>query len=92
MYKYQFFTKPDDTAKFTYLDMDSDTFFIEKEQLLNCHFEVDGDPILAHCAEDAVKDYRFGLAGTVDEYSKSSPMHIVSQLLIDRYATLSRKK
>lgn len=94
MPKYQFFTQSDsddDSANFTYLDMNSETFFIEKEQLLNSYFEVDGEPILAVNSNEAVIKYRFGLSETIDDYGKSSPMHIVTQLIIDGYSSLLRK-
>ncbi|WED27125.1 hypothetical protein L3V77_02475 [Vibrio sp. DW001] len=92
MPKYQFFIVPSrQSSTFTYLDMNSETFLVEKEQLLNAEFEVDGEPILADSAEDAVKYYRFGFAGVVEEYGKSYPMYVVAQLAIEGYKALFGK-
>ena len=55
MSKYQFFCKPNSNRNaFTYLDMSSETYLFEKEELLSSGLEVEGDTIYASSPEEAI--------------------------------------
>ena len=71
--KYQFFTIPNsDRKKYTYLDMASDTFLVEKAGLLEQGFEIEDDVILAESAEEAVEKYKSNFIYVMEEYNAST--------------------
>lgn len=71
--KYQFFTVPNSKRqKFTYLDMASPTFMVEKENLLAQGFEVEEDSIYADSAQEAVEKYKSNYVCALEEYNTST--------------------
>jgi hypothetical protein len=95
MIKFQFLKAPSEqnqNTRYTYLQMASPTFLAEKQQLLAQGFEVDGEPILAHDETAAVKEYRFGFTGTVEEYNKSIPEYAAANFFVQLYNKLRNKK
>jgi len=92
MPKYQFFTFPyNQTTDFTYLEMGTDSFQEEKENLLAQDFEVDGEPIYAKNAKEAVKTYQTGFTRVVEDYNKSLPVYALIHGLIELYRSLRKK-
>ncbi|WP_157756330.1 hypothetical protein [Photobacterium damselae] len=58
MPKHQFFCMPDSNRqKFTYLDMGSNSFLDEKEQLLKQGFVIEDDYILAQTPQEAIEKF-----------------------------------
>ncbi|EKF9663201.1 hypothetical protein O1C66_003464 [Vibrio cholerae] len=73
MPKYQFFTYPhNQIADFTYLDVDSPNYEIEKQSLIEQSFELDGPPVSADNQEDAVKKYSSNFSRISQEQAKAS--------------------
>ncbi len=71
--KYQFFTIPNsDRKKFTFLDMASETFLIEKAGLLEQGFEIEDDVILAESADEAVEKYKSNFTYVMEDYNAST--------------------
>lgn len=68
--KYQFFSIPGTHRKeFTYLDMSSDTFLIEKKALLSQGFIVEDDVIYAENATEAVKKFDSNYLYALEQYN-----------------------
>lgn len=80
--KYQFFTIPDSNRKqYTYLDMASETFLVEKASLLEQGYDVEDDAIYADSADEAVEKYKSNFVYALEEYNASSnPFYSVVQL------------
>ncbi len=71
--KYQFFTIPtSDRKKFTFLDMSSSTFLVEKEKLLSQGFEVEDDAIYAENSNEAVEKFKSNYVYVLEEYNIST--------------------
>ncbi|CZF82460.1 hypothetical protein [Grimontia marina] len=71
--KYQFFTIPNSNRqKFTYLDMASNTFLVEKDALLAQGYEVEDDSIYADSAHEAVEKYKSNYIHALEEYNAST--------------------
>lgn len=90
---FQFYMNPEiGKSGFTYLQMGTSHFLNEKVLLLEEGFEVDGDPIFADSAQEAVDEYQFGIAGVVDEYGKSHLSYALVSAFIEIFSALFRKK
>ena len=71
--KYQFFTIPSSNRqKFTFLDMASNTFLVEKEKLLSQGFEIEDDTIYAETPNEAVKHFKSNYVYALEEYNAST--------------------
>ncbi|PSV00520.1 hypothetical protein [Photobacterium kishitanii] len=91
MYKYQFFCGSDANRKnFTYLDMQSETFHVEKKQILMQGFVVVDDVIFAETAKDAVDKYKSNYIYRSQEHSDSYPESGFIGFLIEIYRKIRR--
>lgn len=93
MPRYQFFTYPhNQIADFTYLDVDSQNYQLEKQALLEQLFQLDGAPIVADSPEDAVAKYNCNFSRVSQEQAKASVFYSVIMGLISLWHHISRKK
>ncbi len=72
MANYQFFKHPENKS-LVHLDVDSETFYHEKEQLFAQGFEAHGDTIQAETTEEAYKRARNIMQESLQEYGKAYP-------------------
>ncbi len=86
MPKFQFFCIPDsERKKFTYLEMDGDSFLVEKTQLLKLSFEVEDDAILAGTPEEAIEKFYSNYTYALQEYADSTLGGGVATFIIESY-------
>ncbi|HIF9470532.1 TPA: hypothetical protein ACX6SC_003041 [Photobacterium damselae] len=86
MPKYQFFCMPDSNRqKFTYLDMGSNSFLDEKEQLLKQGFEIEDDYILAQTPQEAIEKFQSNFTYAAPEYSNAEPSVGLINFFIELY-------
>ncbi|EPT9248456.1 hypothetical protein [Photobacterium damselae] len=86
MSKYQFFCMPDSNRKkFTYLDMGSNSFFDEKEQLLKQGFVIEDDYILAQTPQEAIEKFQSNFIYAAQEYSNAEPSVGLMNFFIELY-------
>ena len=86
MPKFQFFCIPDsERKKFTYLEMDGDSFFVEKTQLLKLGFEVEDEAVLADTPEEAIEKFHSNYMYALQEYADSTPGGGVATFIIESY-------
>ncbi|CED57964.1 putative uncharacterized protein (plasmid) [Aliivibrio wodanis] len=93
MPKYQFFCIPDSNRKkFTFIDMDSDTFLTEKKQLIEGGFEVEDDVIYGDTREDAVEKFKSNYIYHLDEYNNSHVESGFLSFIIELYKEVRSRK
>jgi 2-methylaconitate cis-trans-isomerase PrpF len=93
MARYQFFTVPtSNRQQYTFVDMASPTFLIEKEALLAQGFEVEEDFIDAHSREEAVEKYRSNFLYVADEVGKSDSSYAAASALMEMGKKLFGRK
>jgi hypothetical protein len=93
MARYQFFTVPaSNRQQYTFVDMASPTFLIEKEALLAQGFEVEEDFIDAHSREEAVEKYRSNFLYVADEIGKSDSSYAAATALMEMGKKLFGRK
>ena len=91
MSKFQFFCMPDTERKeFTYLKMDSDSFIIEKNQLLKLGFEVEDDVIFADTPKDAIEKFKSNYVYALQEYADSSAGGL-GTFILESYKEIARR-
>lgn len=84
MARYQFFSIPaSNRQQYTFIDMASPTFLIEKEALLAQGFEVQEDFIDAQSPTEAVKKYQSGFLYVADEIGKSDEAYAAATALLE---------
>ncbi|CEO41260.1 hypothetical protein [Photobacterium kishitanii] len=92
MSKFQFFCMPNtDRKKFTYLKMDSDSFMVEKNQLLKLGFEVEDDVIFADTADEAIDKFNSNYVYALQEYADSSVGGGLGTFIIESYKDIIRR-
>ncbi|PSB89546.1 hypothetical protein C5F64_05895 [Photobacterium damselae subsp. damselae] len=73
--RYQFFCIPNtNRAKFTFVDMGSETFLEEKKQLLESGFEVEDDVIYASSKQEAIELFKSNYLYHLKEFNDASPV------------------
>ncbi|QOQ70214.1 hypothetical protein [Photobacterium damselae] len=86
MPKNQFFCMPDSNRqKFTYLDMGSNSFLDEKEQLLKQGFVIEDDYILAQTPQEAIEKFQSNFTYAAQEYSNAEPSVGLINFFIEFY-------
>ena len=84
MARYQFFSVPASRRQqYTYVDMASPTFLVEKEALLAQGFEVEEDFIDAASPQEAVEKYKSDFLYVADEIGKSDEAYAVATALLE---------
>ncbi|CAH0535502.1 hypothetical protein VST7929_03072 [Vibrio stylophorae] len=92
MAKFQFFQQEIDGSKTTtYLDMRSESFIEEKEQLISAGFEVVGDVIDAPSAEDANQKFKMGFITPVGDYTNATVEGGAATFVIESYKAIRKK-
>ncbi|EGQ9764619.1 hypothetical protein ACS6BV_004738 [Vibrio alginolyticus] len=91
MEKYQFFCQPGKERKsFTFLHMGSDTFLLEKDQLLASGLEVDGDVIFASTDEEAIEKYKSNFTHLTEEMNNSHEESALPNAAIEVFRGIMR--
>lgn len=84
MARYQFFSVPASRRQqYTYVDMTSPTFLIEKEALLAQGFEVEEDFIDAATPREAVEKYKSDFLYVADEIGKSDESYAAATAMLE---------
>ncbi|MOA03243.1 hypothetical protein D3C78_1227350 [compost metagenome] len=84
MARYQFFSLPAyRRQQYTYVDMASPTFLIEKEALLAQGFEVEEDFIDAATPREAVEKYKSDFLYVADEIGKSDESYAAATAMLE---------
>ncbi|MCK2084667.1 hypothetical protein HB860_12065 [Aeromonas sp. 3925] len=84
MARYQFFSVPTSRRQqYTYVDMASPTFLIEKEALLAQGFEVEEDFIDAATPREAVEKYKSDFLYVADEIGKSDESYAAATAMLE---------
>lgn len=84
MARYQFFSIPaSNRQQYTFIDMASPTFLLEKEALLAQGFEVREDFIDAQSPTEAVEKYQSGFLYVADEIGKSDEAYAAATALLE---------
>ncbi len=84
MARYQFFSIPaSNRQQYTFIDMASPTFLIEKEALLAQGFEVQEDFIDAASRSEAVEKYKSNFLYVADEMGKSDSSYAAAIALME---------
>ncbi|MGE6098112.1 hypothetical protein ACLH0B_02555 [Aeromonas salmonicida] len=84
MARYQFFSIPaSNRQQYTFIDMASPTFLIEKEALLAQGFEVQEDFIDAASRSEAVEKYKSNFLYVADEVGKSDSSYAAAIALME---------
>ncbi|MFM5508752.1 hypothetical protein ACET6U_07240 [Aeromonas rivipollensis] len=84
MARYQFFSVPASRRQqYTYVDMASPTFLIEKEALLAQGFEVEEDFIDAATPREAVEKYKSDFLYVADEIGKSDESYAAATAMLE---------
>ncbi|MGF1735703.1 hypothetical protein [Photobacterium satsumensis] len=92
MAKYQFFCKPDSNRKaFTYIEMASESFSTEKQQLLEMGFEVEGDVIYADSPQEAVEKFKSNFVAPLEDYVNSDPAGGVATFVFEVFKAMRGK-
>ncbi|MGY5652865.1 hypothetical protein [Vibrio cincinnatiensis] len=93
MAKYQFFCKPNSNrTEFTYLDMGSETYLLEKKELLSSGLEVDGDTIQASTPEEAIDKFKLNFCEPLDDYANSSASGGLATFIFESFKSVTGKK
>ncbi|PSU33685.1 hypothetical protein [Photobacterium lutimaris] len=93
MAKYQFFCKPDSNRKaFTYIEMASNSFSAEKQQLLEVGFEVEGDVIYADSSDEAVDKFKSNFVAPLEDYANSHPAGGIATFMFETFKAIRGKK
>ena len=84
MAKYQFFSIPaSNRQQYTFIDMASPTFLIEKAALLAQGFEIEEDFIDAANPREAVEKYRSNFLYVADEIGKSDSSYAAAVAMLE---------
>ena len=84
MARYQFFSVPASRRQqYTYVDLASPTFLIEKEALLAQGFEVEEDFIDAATPREAVEKYKSDFLYVADEIGKSDESYAAATAMLE---------
>ena len=84
MARYQFFSVPASRRQqYTYVDMASPTFLIEKEALLAQGCEVEEDCIDAATPREAVEKYKSDFLYVADEIGKSDESYAAATAMLE---------
>lgn len=84
MARYQFFSVPASRRQqYTYVDMASSTFLIEKKALLAQGFEVEEDFIDAATPREAVEKYKSDFLYVADEIGKSDESYAAATAMLE---------
>lgn len=93
MSKYQFYCKPNSNRKeFTYLDMGTETFNNEKQQIMEMGFEVEDDVIHAESLEEAIKKFKSNFCAPLEGYANSNPAGGLATFVFESFKALLAKK
>lgn len=84
MAKYQFYCEPNSERKqFTFLNMDSDDYLAQKQQLLSSGLEVEDDVIYASSDDEAVEKFRSNYVYVFEQYSHSYLFSALATLVLE---------
>lgn len=93
MAKYQFFVvSGEERTKFTYLEVGTQSFLREKEQLLRSGFEVDGDAIYADSPEEAVERFKSNFTEVMHDYNNNNLLTSLVQYVVDMFSIRRQKR
>ncbi|OXX63676.1 hypothetical protein [Vibrio sp. V15_P4S5T153] len=93
MSKYQFFCKPNSNRNaFTYLDMSSETYRFEKEELLSSGLEVEGDTIYASSPEEAIDKFKSNFCDPLKDYANSNVAGGLATFIFESFKSVTGKK
>ncbi|MFM2598237.1 hypothetical protein [Vibrio fortis] len=83
MPRYQFFTYPhNQITDFTYLDVDSEYYITNKQTLIAQQFLLDGAPVVAGNAKEAIEKYNRNFSRVGQEQAKASASYILIKGLL----------
>ncbi|MEZ8536054.1 hypothetical protein AB9R81_22685 [Vibrio cyclitrophicus] len=93
MPRYQFFTYPhNQITDFTYLEVDSKDYIIDKQALVDQQFELDGAPVVADSAQEAVEKYNRNFSQVSQEQAKASVSYILIKGLVALWKWIRQRK
>jgi hypothetical protein len=91
MDNYQFF-KRNGEGQLVHLDVDSKTYYHEKEQLINQGFETYGDTIQAATTKEAYQRANSMIDEAVQQYGMANPVGGLFYFVTGMYELLFKKK
>ncbi|SIN86671.1 hypothetical protein [Salinivibrio sp. ES.052] len=88
MNQYVFFCQPNHCDQFTYLVKENPNYLVEKNALLEQGLIIEGDVIVADCAETAIEKFRQINLNAIEDYIQHDPTVGFTTFMIEMYRSL----
>ena len=91
MNHYVFFCQPNNCDQFTFLVKEAPNYLAEKEALLEQGLIIEGDVIVADCAETVIEKFRQINLNAIEDYIQHDPTVGFTTFIVEMYHSLRRR-